>query len=101
MDWLGYLDWFIIISTAMFYDMDIAGGLYNIGNSSETHLKFKSHEISFIHNICFSHQISLTFCTEHASDTHGYPILHSTPGYSATYKQIIYDLEVEVPITMG
>ena len=37
--------------------------------ASETHLKLKSHEISFIHNIHISYQIVLQFCTEHGSIT--------------------------------
>ena len=33
-----------------------------------THLELKSHEISFVHNICFNCPIILTFCTQHSSD---------------------------------
>ena len=36
---------------------------------SEIHLKLKSRETSFIHNICFSYPIILKFFTEHGSDT--------------------------------
>ena len=45
------------------------GVLCNIGYPSETHLKLKSCEISFVHNICFNGPIGLKFCTEHGSDT--------------------------------
>ena len=41
----------------------------NIGYLSETSLKLKSWEISFIHKICYSCQIVLEFCTEHDSTT--------------------------------
>ena len=40
-----------------------------MGYPSETHLKLKSHEILFIHNIHFSDQIIFKFCTEHGSNT--------------------------------
>ena len=43
--------------------------LCNIACPSETHLKLKSHEISFVHIISFNCPISLKFCTEHGSDT--------------------------------
>ena len=42
------------------------GLLCNIGYPSETHLKLKSHEISFVHNIRFSCTVVLKFCTEHS-----------------------------------
>ena len=45
------------------------GVLCNIGYPSEPHLKLKSHEISFVHNICCDCPIGLKFCTEHGSDT--------------------------------
>ena len=46
------------------------GGLCNnIIYPSKTHLKLKSREISFIHNIRFSCPIVLKFCTEHGSIT--------------------------------
>ena len=46
-----------------------AGVLCNIGYPSETHLKLKSRDISFVHNIRFHCPIGLKFCTEHGSDT--------------------------------
>ena len=42
------------------------GVLCNRGYPSETHLKLKSREISFVHNI---RPIGLKLCTEHGSDT--------------------------------
>ena len=45
-----------------------AGMLCNIGYAFETHLKLKSPEISFVHNICLSCPIVLKYCTEHGSD---------------------------------
>ena len=44
-------------------------GCCNIGYPSETHLKLKSCEIFFAHNICFIYPIILKFCTEHGSIT--------------------------------
>ena len=41
----------------------------NIGCPSKTHLKLRSHEISFVHNLSLSYQITLKFCTEHVSIT--------------------------------
>ena len=37
-------------------------GLCNIGYPPESHLKFKSGEITFVHNICFSCPVGLKFC---------------------------------------
>ena len=45
------------------------GVLCNIGYPSETHLKLKSREYSFVHNICLGYPIILKFYTEHGSDT--------------------------------
>ena len=45
------------------------GVLCNIGYPSETHLKPKSYEISFVHNIYFSRPIVFKFCKERGSDT--------------------------------
>ena len=45
------------------------GVLCNIWYPSKTHLKLKSREISFVHNIRFSCPIVLKFCTEHGSIT--------------------------------
>ena len=45
------------------------GVLCNIRYSSETDLKLKTCEISFLHDICFSCPNILQFCTEHDSDT--------------------------------
>ena len=42
--------------------------LCNIGYRSETHLKLKSREISFVHNLLLSKSIVLKFCTEHDSE---------------------------------
>ena len=42
------------------------GGFYN---TSETYLKLKSSEISFIHNLLLSHAIILKFCPEDGSIT--------------------------------
>ena len=56
----------------MLFGLDIKdspGVLCNMEYLSETHLKLKSHEISFIHKICRSCLIILKFCTEHGSDT--------------------------------
>ena len=39
----------------------------NIGYPSETHLKLKSREISFVHNTRFNCPIVLKFCTEHGN----------------------------------
>ena len=39
------------------------------GYPSETHLKLKSREISFAHNLLFIYPIVFEFCTEHGSDT--------------------------------
>ena len=44
-------------------------GCCNVGYPPETHLKFKSRDISFDHNLLLSHQIVLKFCTEHGSIT--------------------------------
>ena len=41
----------------------------NIGYPSETHLKIKSREISFAHNLLISCQIALKICTGHGSIT--------------------------------
>ena len=41
--------------------------LCNIGYPSETHLKLKSRENSFVHNIRFNCPIGLKFCTDHDS----------------------------------
>ena len=46
-----------------------AGVLRSIGYLSETHLKLKSREISFVHNICLKNPIVLDFCTQHGSIT--------------------------------
>ena len=48
---------------------DHAGVLCNMGYPSETHLKPKSREISFAHNLLCGYPIVITFCTEHGSDT--------------------------------
>ena len=39
--------------------------LHNIACPPETHLKIKSHELSFAHNIRLSRSVILKFCTEH------------------------------------
>ena len=41
----------------------------SIGHPSETHLKLKSREISFVHNICFSCSFALKIYPEHGSNT--------------------------------
>ena len=41
----------------------------DIGYPSETHIKLKSRENSFAHNIRFSCSIVLKLCTEHGSVT--------------------------------
>ena len=43
--------------------------LCNIGYPSEIHLKLKSRENPFTHNICRISPIILKFCIEHGSDT--------------------------------
>ena len=43
--------------------------LCNIGYPSETHLKLKSAEILYVHNLLINHSIVLKFCPEHGSDT--------------------------------
>ena len=43
--------------------------LQNIGYPSETHLKLKSREVSFAHNLFVSSSIALTFDSEHGRDT--------------------------------
>ena len=45
------------------------GVLHDVGYPSETHLKLKSRDISFVHNIRFSCPIVLKFCTAHGSIT--------------------------------
>ena len=45
------------------------GVLYNIGYTSETHLKLRPREISFAHNIRLNNPIVLQFWKEHASIT--------------------------------
>ena len=45
------------------------GVLCNVGYLSETHLKLKSHEILFAHNLLLRYAIVLKFGTEHSSDT--------------------------------
>ena len=47
----------------------LSAGCCNIGYPSEAHLKLKSREISFIHNINLSCLIILKFYTEHGSIT--------------------------------
>ena len=47
------------------------GGLCNVGYPSETHLKPKSGEISFPHNLLISYPIVLKFCIEYDSDAVG------------------------------
>ena len=47
----------------------LLGGLCNIGYLSETHLKPKSREISFAHNLSVSYAIILKISTDHGSDT--------------------------------
>ena len=44
-------------------------GLWYIGYLSEIRLKFKSHEISLVHNISISFLNVLKFCSEHGSIT--------------------------------
>ena len=43
------------------------GGMCNIEYPSETHLKFKYREVSFVHNLFSSCLIVLTLCTERSS----------------------------------
>ena len=43
--------------------------LCNIGYPSETYLKLKFREMSFLNNSRFGYPIVVTFCTEHGSDT--------------------------------
>ena len=45
-----------------------SGDRYNIGYPSETHLKPKSHEVSFVQNIHLSCQAVLEMCAEHGSN---------------------------------
>ena len=45
------------------------GAVQYIGYLSGTHLKLKSCEISFVHDICLCCPIVLKFCTEYDSDT--------------------------------
>ena len=47
----------------------ISWGFCNIGCPSKIHLKPKSHEISFAHNLLLSYPIVLKFCTEDGSIT--------------------------------
>ena len=47
------------------------GGYYNTGwYLSVTHLKLKTHQDYFFHNINVSYWIILKFCTEHAAVLH-------------------------------
>ena len=46
----------------------VSGVLCNMRYQSEIHHKLKSHEISFINNICFICLVFLKFCTKHSSD---------------------------------
>ena len=45
------------------------GALYTMGYPSKTHLKPKSHEISFPYNLFPNYQLILGFCTNHDSIT--------------------------------
>ena len=45
-----------------------AGVLCNIRHPSETDIKLKSREISFVHNLLFNCPVVLKFCTSHDSD---------------------------------
>ena len=45
------------------------GVLYNLGYPSEVHLKLKSREVSFAHNLFRICPIDSTFCTENSSIT--------------------------------
>ena len=44
-------------------------GCWAIRYLSESHLKLKSREISFVHNLLINYPIALIFCAEHGSDT--------------------------------
>ena len=57
--WLTWILTWILLSNP--------GVLCNKGYPSETHLKLKSREISFVHNFRFNCSIGLQFCTEHGS----------------------------------
>ena len=46
-----------------------ARGAVQLRHPSETRLKPKYREISFVHHSFFSNPIVLKFCTEHGSDT--------------------------------
>ena len=46
-----------------------SGACCNLGYPSETNLKLKSRDFSFVQNIQFSCQIILKFCSEHGSET--------------------------------
>ena len=62
---LGHVLWWPLLKLQSWYP----GVLFNIRYPSETHLKLKSRENSFVNNIHFNCPIGLKFCTEHGNDT--------------------------------
>ena len=62
-------EWICWVAFSAVHTGSIPGVLCYIGYPSETHLKLKSCEISFVHNIHLNCPMGLKFCTEHGSDT--------------------------------
>ena len=59
---------FLLMETQMPLTVHDHNGFWGIRYPSETHLKLKSHEISFARNIFRSYLIVLKFCIEHGND---------------------------------